>query len=151
MLGDSPCGDHPPPFSEMFYRPLERQCSPLDSSLPCSFTFSRWCFMTIFCSSFVVHSFLYFYFFFFQLSYRFSSFVYFSFNYCLFVYWLYVLFCMVPLCMALLPLLVRSSLLGPACRVLLFILALNYIIIYGQKKIFQNVEGRRDGSARNYM
>ena len=51
--------DHPPPFSEMFYRPLERQCGPLDSSLPCSFAFSRWYFMTIFCSRFVVHSFIF--------------------------------------------------------------------------------------------
>ena len=73
--------------------------------------------------------FTFFFFPFFQLSYRFSSFVYFSFNYCLFVYWLYVLFCMVPLCTGLLSLFFCSFLLGPASRVLLFILALNYIIM----------------------
>ena len=80
-----------------------------------------------FCSSFVLHSFfLYFNFSFFPLSYHFSSFVYY---YCHFVYWLYALFCMVPLCTASLSLLFHSFFLGPAFRVLLFILALNYIII----------------------
>ena len=115
-------------FFTMFYCPLERKCGPLDSSLPCSFTFSRWCFMTIFVLVLLYILFCILIFPFSNCLTVFPPLYIFSINYCLFVHWLYVLFCMVPLCMALLPLLFRSFLLGPACRVLLFIFALNYIL-----------------------
>ena len=81
-----------------------------------------------------------FYFSFFQLSYRFSAFGY--------IFLIIVSLCigckfMVLLCTALHPLLFRSFLLGPACRILLFILALNYIILlrHSKKKTKSNVTG----------
>ena len=94
-------------------------------------------------STFVVHSFLYFFPFSTVLLFFLLCILIFSFNYCHFVYWLYVLLCMVPLCTASLSLLFGSFRLGPACRDLLFILALKF-----KKDLFAIEFTARDSTLR---